>query len=71
VDGVDDRFRPTWQKIKRIPPELVPLAIVMVLGLGGTQSNLIEHCSDEIAAGFSMAYKLASDPTVRNPFFPD
>ena len=32
---IDGRFRPTWQKIKHMPPELVPLALVMVLGLGG------------------------------------
>jgi len=34
-----------------MPPELVPLAAVMVLGLG--------------AAAFSMTYKLLADPTLR------
>jgi len=34
-----------------MPPELIPLAAVMVLGLG--------------AAGFSMGYKLFADPTLR------
>ena len=37
MDVDESRFRPTWQKIKHMPPELIPLAVVMALGLGGTQ----------------------------------
>jgi hypothetical protein len=49
-----------------MPPELVPLAVVMALGLGGTLSHPVPSRlnSDGIAAGFSMTYKLLVDPTV-------
>jgi hypothetical protein len=62
----DGRFRPTWQKIKHMPPELIPLAVVMALGLGGTYPMILS-ISDGIAAGFSMTYKLLADPTVPLP----
>lgn len=44
----------------------MPLAFVMVLGLGGIHP-LANTFADEIAAGFSMTYKLLADPTVPSP----
>jgi hypothetical protein len=67
------RFRPTWQKIKHMPPELIPLAVVMALGLGGTvpvipiEAIVVEEGMLIVAAGFSMTYKLMTDPSVSPP----
>ena len=61
-----DRFRPTWQKIKKLPPELIPLAMVIALGLGGMFICDVGIASNGLAAGFSMGYKLVADPTVHS-----
>jgi len=55
-----------------MPPELVPLALVMALGLGGIDPSLNSMKLIISAAGFSMTYKLLADPTVfplLSPYF--